>query len=390
MIRYIARRLLQSALLLVLVVTAVFIIFQMMPGDVTVMFVQPNIPPEARQELIARLGLDRPAHERYLIYLRALAALDLGTAFPSATFRGGRPVAEIIAERLPRTVLLFALVVVAEYAIGYALGKRIAWRRGRWSEYLATITGVTLLNVFTPVAALVFLWLFALRFAALPFGGWQDYAVWRPFIERGLVSNDVFVPMLVTIVLFAAWMPLAWRATREMDDRPRRRAARIGLTGVFAAGAFAWWERTGLGMLALDVLRHMTLPLLTLVTLGFAGPMLVMRDSMLETMREDFVLTARAKGLRDAQVRDRHVARTALLPIITSFALSVALAVDGALITETLFSWPGMGHALLRSALEQNFPVTMGVVLVLALAVLTAHLVVDVLYAWLDPRIRYE
>lgn len=142
-------------------------------------------------------------------------------------------------------------------------------------------------------------------------------------------------------------------------------------------------------MLAADVLRHMTLPLLTLVTIGFAGPMLVMRDSMLETMREDFVLTARAKGLPEHVVRDKHAARTALLPIATSFALAVALAVDGALITETIFSWPGMGHALLRSVIEKNFPVTMGVVLVLAAAVLVAHLIVDLLYAWLDPRVSH-
>ena len=151
--------------------------------------------------------------------------------------------------------------------------------------------------------------------------------------------------------------------------------------------AVGWWWRAGLGPLAADILHHMALPLLTLVLIGFAGPMLVMRDSMLETMREDFVLTARAKGLPDSVVRDRHAARTALLPIATSFALAVALAVDGALITETIFSWPGMGHALLRSVVEKNFPVAMGVVLVLAAAVLVAHLVVDVLYAWLDPRV---
>lgn len=390
MIRFIARRLLQSLLLLFLIVTAVFGIFQLMPGDVSAIFIQPDIPPEARQQLMERLGLDRPAHERYLTYLKNLVRLDLGTAFPSATFRGGRPVREIIIERLPRTVLLFALVVVVNYAIGFVLGKRIAWRRGRWSEYAATLTGVTLLNVFTPVAALFFLWLFALRFGYFPFGGWQDYAIWRPFFERGLVSNDVFVPMLLTLLLLLAWGLLLLRATRDIDNRRGRRAARVLGLAVYAAGTALWWRQAGLSVLALDVMRHMALPLMTLVTLGFAGPMLVMRDSMLETMREDFVLTARAKGLRDSVVRDRHAARTALLPIATSFALAVALVVDGALITETLFSWPGMGHALLRSALEQNFPVTMGVVLVLAVAVLLAHLAVDVLYAWIDPRIHHE
>lgn len=390
MMRYIGRRLLQSAVLVFFIVTAVFFIFQVMPGDISVMFIQPGIPPEARDALIARLGLDRPAHERYFDYLRQLAAFDLGTAFPTATFRGGRPVVEIIAERLPRTVLLFALVVIVNYALGFALGKRIAWRRGRWPEYAATVTGVTLLNVFTPVAALFFLWVFALRFGLFPFGGWQTYDRWRPFIERGLTSNDVFVPMIGTAIFGGIWSLLLWRATRDADGRRLRRAARAAGLLVLAAGAALWWQQTGLSVLAADVLRHMTLPLLTLVTIGFAAPMLVMRDSMLETMREDYVLTARAKGLPDRVVRDRHAARTALLPIATSFALAVAFVVDGALITETLFSWPGMGHALLRSVLEQNFPVTMGTVLVLATSVLIAHLVVDLLYAWMDPRIRYE
>jgi peptide/nickel transport system permease protein len=390
MTRYVLRRLLQSAVLLALVVTAVFVVFQVMPGDVTAIFIQPDIPPEARQALIAQLGLDRPAHERYLAYLGGLVRLDLGRAFPTPTFQGGRPITAIIGERLPRTVLLFLVVVVANYALGFTLGKLIAWRRGRWSEYAATVTGVTLLNVFTPVAALFFLWLFALQLRRFPFGGWQDYALWQPFFERGLTSNHVFVPMLVTGILLLVWILCLWRATRDLDHRRARAAARAGGLAAYGAGTLWWWDRAGLGVLALDVLHHMTLPVLTLVTLGFAGSMLVMRDSMLETMREDYVLTARAKGLPDRAVRDRHAARTALLPIATSFALAVALVVDGAVITEMLFSWPGMGHALLNSVLEQNFPVTMGVVLVLAVAVLLAHLLVDLLYAWLDPRIRYD
>lgn len=390
MARYLTRRLGQSALLLFLVVTAVFFIFQVMPGDITAILIQPDIPPEARQALIAELGLDRPAPERYMKYLGGLLRFDLGRAFPTPSFQGGRPVAAIIAERLPRTVLLFLVVVILSYAIGFTLGKLIAWRRGQWAEYAATVAGVTLLNVFTPVAALFFLWLFALELRRFPFGGWQDDALWRPFVDRGLTSNDVLVPMLLTGFLLVAWLLLLRRATREIDHRRGRAAARAAGTLVYLAGALWWWERAGLGALALDVLRHMTLPVLTLVTLGFAGSMLLMRDSMLETMREDYVLTARAKGLPDRAVRDRHAARTALLPIVTSFALAVALVADGAVITETLFSWPGMGHALLSSVLEKNFPVTMGVVLVLGVAVLLAHLLVDVLYAWLDPRVRYD
>ncbi|MEQ1756930.1 MAG: ABC transporter permease [Vicinamibacterales bacterium] len=389
MTRFLVQRLLQSLVLLVLVIAAVFLIFQVMPGDITTVMVSPETPPEARQAVIERLGLDRPVHERFAIYMRGLVQFDLGAAFPTASFHGGQPVTAIIAERLPRTVLLFVVVVVVNYALGFAIGKRIAWRRGGIAELLPTAIGVVLHNVFTPVAGLVLLWLFALRFGLFPFGGWQDFTRWRPFIERGLTSNDVFVPMIGTGAFFVAWTLLLLRSTSGMDRPSMRRAARAAGFAVFVVGALVWWQRTALLPLALDVLYHMTLPVLALVLIGFATPMLVMRDSMLETMRDDFVLTARAKGLPDRQVRDRHAARAALLPIATSFALAVALVVDGAVITETLFSWPGMGQALLRSVTEKNYPVTMGVVIVAGTTVLLAHLIVDLLYAAIDPRVRH-
>ena len=390
MARYIAWRLLQGVFLLFLMVTAVFFTFQVMPGDLTAIFIQPDIPPEAREALIARLGLDQPIHVRYAAFFRDFVHFDLGVAFPTPSFRGGRAVTDIIAERLPRTVLLFVVVVLVSYVIGFTLGKTIAWRRGQWVEYAATLAGVTLLNVFVPVAALFFLWLFALKLGRFPFGGWQDFALWRPFLDRGLTSNDVMIPMLVTGLLFIAWLVLLSRVMREIDHPLSRSLLRPAGLGFYLAGALWWWSRSGLGVLALDIFWHMTLPVLTLVTLGFASSMLIMRDSMLETMREDFVLAARARGLPDRVVRDRHAARPALLPVITSFALAVALVVDGAVITETLFSWPGMGHALLRSVLERNYPVTIGTTVVLAGAVLMAHLIVDILYAYLDPRIRYD
>lgn len=388
MIRFLIRRILQSLLLLSLVIAAVFLIFQVMPGDITTVLISPETPPEARDAIIARLGLDRPVHERFIRYIGGLLRFDLGAAFPTASFRGGRPVLEILLERLPRTALLFVVVVVVNYSLGFAIGKRIAWRRGGLSELVPTGIGVILHNIFTPVAGLILLWLFALRFGLFPFGGWQTFPRWRPFIERGLTSNDVFVPMIGTGVFFVAWTLLLFHATRDIDRRQLRLPIRVAGILAFTAGAFLWWQRTALLPLAFDVLYHMTLPVTALVVIGFATPMLVMRDSMLETMRDDFVLTARAKGLPETQVRDRHAARAALLPIATSFALAVALVVDGAVITETLFSWPGMGHALLRSVTEKNYPVTMGVVITAGTTVLLAHLIVDLLYALLDPRVR--
>jgi peptide/nickel transport system permease protein len=285
--------------------------------------------------------------------------------------------------------VLFSVVVLLNYTIGFQIGKRIAWHRGRLTELLPTAAGVVLYNVFTPLAALVVLWLFALELGLFPFGGWQTFPVWRPYVTNGLTSNDVFLPMLGTGLFAVAWAVLLVSATRSVDRDVSRLTLRVAGLAVLSIGVLWWWQRAGLLSLAVDVVYHMVLPAATLVIIGFASPMLVMRDSMLETMRDDFVLTARAKGLSDRQVRDRHAARAALLPIATSFALAVALVLDGAVITETLFSWPGLGQAMLRSVVEQNYPVTIGMVLVTGVAVLTAHLVVDLAYAAIDPRVRH-
>jgi peptide/nickel transport system permease protein len=124
--------------------------------------------------------------------------------------------------------------------------------------------------------------------------------------------------------------------------------------------------------------------------ISFAGTMLLTRNSMLETLREDYIMAARAKGLPDSVVRDHHAARNALLPVVTSFVFSLAFALDGGIITETIFSWPGMGRTLLEAAQVEDIPMAIGALVFTGVLALVAHLVADVLYAYLDPRIRYQ
>ena len=133
----------------------------------------------------------------------------------------------------------------------------------------------------------------------------------------------------------------------------------------------------------------MVLPIVTLALISFAGTMLLTRNSMLETMREDYVLAARAKGLPEKEVRDRHVARNALLPVVTSFVFSLAFAIDGGIIIESVFSWPGMGQTLVSAATTEDVPLAVGAFVFVGIFVLLAHLLADVLYVYLDPRIRY-
>ena len=170
-----------------------------------------------------------------------------------------------------------------------------------------------------------------------------------------------------------------------------RNAGAFVITGVVVAAAVSAgaWAATDIGGLAADIIKHMVLPVLTLTLISFAGAMLVMRNSMLETMREDYVLAARAKGLPDKVVRDKHAARNALLPVVTSFVFSLAFAIDGGVITETIFAWPGMGFTLVDATTKEDLPLAVGAFVVTGTLALIAHLVADVLYAYLDPRIRY-
>jgi len=134
----------------------------------------------------------------------------------------------------------------------------------------------------------------------------------------------------------------------------------------------------------------MVLPVATLTLISFAGTMLITRNSMLETLREDYIMAARAKGLPEKEVRDRHAARNALLPVVTSFVFSLAFAIDGGVIIEAIFSWPGMGRTLLDAVLSEDLPLAIGAFVFVGVFALVAHLVADVLYVYLDPRIRYQ
>ena len=135
---------------------------------------------------------------------------------------------------------------------------------------------------------------------------------------------------------------------------------------------------------------HMGIPLIALITIGFAGSMLLMRDSMLDTIKEDYITTARAKGLPEKVIRDHHAARTALLPLTTSFVLAIAFSLDGAVIIEQIFSWPGIGMTLVGAVSSQDYPLAVGAYTFLGIFALIAHYIADILYAVLDPRISYH
>ncbi|MYB50526.1 MAG: ABC transporter permease [Dehalococcoidia bacterium] len=383
MLGYLVRRTWQMALTLFLILTVTFLLVQAQPGDYASFYaLNPDLPPDIREQLRATFGLDRPLWQQYLIHMRNTLTGDFGVSFGHFP----RPVMEVLAERLPRTLVLFVSATAASFYIGFLLGKAIAWRRGGFLEYAATITGTTLFTVFTPAFALMMIWIFAFKLGWFPVGKFLDPLVWR---NSDVTANSVFTLMLITAVAFIAFAFWVMFTLRRSDRIGMRRLA-VPIIMVGALVIPLVWSLSGIGFLASDILKHMVLPIATLTLISFAGTMLLTRNSMLETVREDYVMAARAKGLPEKQVRDRHAARNALLPVVTSLIYSLIFAIDGSVIVESVFSWPGTGMTLLEAVRTEDLPLVMGAIVFIGLLSLLAHLIVDVLYVYLDPRIRYR
>lgn len=382
MTRYVLRRLFQIVITFFLFQTLTFFLLYAQPGDITDQYLMnPDIPPETRERIRAELGLDKPPHLQYLQYLKNFMTGNLGISFSNYP----RPVIDVIFERLPRTLVLFFSATVISFYVGFALGKVLAWRRGGVFEYGTTIFGVTMYTVFTPWFALMMIWLFAFKLDLLPTGKFITPSFWR---DAPVSANEIFHRMIYSGLGGGVVALIAYTLLRRVPPPVRRMA---GLLSLLVGGlvAVAPWLQSELGPYALDILKHMVLPIITLTLISFAGTMLLTRNSLLETMREDYILAARAKGLPEGVVRDKHAARTALLPVVTSFVFSLAFAIDGGVITETIFSWPGMGLTLLSAVTQEDIPLAMGAFSFTGILALFAHLVADVLYAYLDPRIRY-
>jgi len=381
-IRFIGVRVLQMVVIFVVFLTVVFTLLQAQPGDITDQLVSnPEIPPEARQLLAERLGLDQPVWKQYLSYLRNFATGDLGVSFSQYP----RPVSEIVLERMPRTIFLFLAAVLLAYWLGFHAGKFLVWRRGTTSEHAVNVVGVSLYTVFQPWFYLVMIYLFSFILGWFPAGKFIEFTVWR---GSPYTVNEVFHRLLLSIALGLVVLVAARRATRAIGAPMTRRLARWAVTAGVLASWWAYWITSPMWNYAWDILWHSFLPVTTLALVIFGGVMLLMRSSMLETLREDYVFTARAKGLPDRVIRDRHAARNALLPVVTSLVIALAFVIGGGIIAENIFSWPGMGDTLLDASVVGDVPLATGALAFIGVLALVGHLVVDVLYMFLDPRIR--
>jgi peptide/nickel transport system permease protein len=382
-IRYVIVRIVQMVVIFVVFLTILFGMLHAQPGDFTNQLVgDPRIPPEARLQLAQQLGLDQPLWRQYVSYVTNFFRGNLGVSFSHYP----RPVSDLVLERAPRTLFLFLTATLTSYGLGYWAGKYLAWRRGKATEHAVNVVGVSLYTVFQPWFYLMMIYLFAFILGVFPTGGFIDHQIWRDAPYR---VNEVFHRLLLTILLTVlAIVAVRLLARRLGHPRTRRLAGRGGTAGVLVL-LLGYWVTSPMSTYAFDIVWHTILPVFTLTLVIFGGAMLLMRSSMLETLREDYVFTARAKGLPDRYVRDRHAARNALLPMVTSLVLALAFVIGGGIIAENVFSWPGMGLTLLEAAQVGDIPLATGAFAFIGLLALIGHLVVDILYMYLDPRIRH-
>lgn len=326
---YLARRIVYTLILIWAVITVNFIIFALLPGDPIQAYVQSlkKVDEAKYKQLLEHFGLTKPLHERYLLTLKNLLTFNFGISF-----HFGSSVTAVIMNRMINTLILMGLSTVISIVIGMLIGVLVAYKRGGLFD--TTIVTGSLLTYSVPIFFL----------------GW----------------------ILITIFcLELKWFPTALEQPVEWNRQPP----------------------TNLLELISGRLYHLVMPTMTLVLFSVGGWILLTRAVILETINDDYVVTARAKGLKERTVLYRHVLKNASLPLITNIALAFAGMVSGAMITETLFSYRGMGlltYKAIMSGGGPDLPMLNAIFYILALCVIFANLIADILYGIIDPRIRYS
>jgi peptide/nickel transport system permease protein len=271
-------------------------------------------------------GLDRPLHEQFITYLYNLFSGRLGISFVSQRY-----VSDEIIERLPNTILLMGSSTILSIGLGISLGVSAGSHRGTKRDVATVTIGL---------------------------------------LTEGL---PVFFLGLLLLLTFAYYLPIATG----------------GLINFPVAGTISRPPPADLLGYIVDMLWHLTLPMITLVVISFGGYALIVRNLMTDVLTQDYILMAKAKGLEPRSIVYRHGLRSVLPPISTMIGLSLAGIVGGAVITETIFSWHGVGRYLYEAILQSDYPVMQGTFFLLSLVTILANLAVDFMYGILDPRIRY-
>lgn len=382
MAAYILKRLVSGVIALFLFVSVVYFAVQIyLPGDYASQFTL-GLSQSEMEELRANLGLNLPIWQRYFNWLSNVLRGDLGYSFSS--FGQGPPVIEVIKGALPATLLVFGIGSILAFLIGFWLGKVTAWRGPGFISSSATFASITLYTSFPPWLAFLLVYFLFYRFT----GGLRTVST---SARGGLFSpiryeqGPMMLRLLALLLIIAAAVliiNLLLRANLKWS---------IPDLLIFLLVVGLWvgsWYALGIEADAIKIMRDASLPIITFTLLSFGEIMLIMRTTMVDTLHEDYILTARAKGLRESQVRDRHAARNALLPVMTRMIVTFPFLLAGAVMVEQVLAWSGMGTTLFLAVGTQNITLTVGMLLVIGLFSLFLRLILDIMHALLDPRIR--
>ena len=322
MISYIVKRLLFMIPLLIGITIICFVVMHLAPGSPTDMETQmnPRVSAEMKERLRAMYDLDKPLHQQYLIWVKKLLVLDLGTSFSS----DHRPVTDKILERLPITISLNILSMLLILLIAIPIGVFSAVHQNSFFDRITSV-----------------------------------------FVFTGFAMPTFWLALLL-MILFGVqlgWLPIS--GIRSLN-----------------------YEYLPAGMAFLDLIKHLVMPVLLSAFGGLAGFSRYMRANMLEVIRQDYITTARAKGLPEWIVIYKHALRNALLPLVTILGLSVPGLIGGSVIFETIFAIPGMGQLFYMAVMSRDYPTVMGILFIGAVLTLLGNLLADISYALVDPRIR--
>ena len=334
MLRIIGRRLLFLIPTLIGLSILLFAWVRALPGGPAVALLGEKATPEAIARVNELYGFDRPLLEQYFVWITRLLQGDFG-----ASIQTNRPVLEEFLRRFPATIELSVMALIFAVGVGIPLGYWAARRHGKFSDHASVV--LSLVGITIPVFFLAFIlkYVFAVQLGWLPSDGRQN-----PRIDATHPTG------------FYVWDGLI---TGELD----------------AAG---------------DAILHLVLPALALGTIPLAIIVRITRASVLEVQNADYVRTGRAKGVGSSTLRNRFILRNAMLPVITTIGLQTGLLISGAVLTETVFAFPGIGSFLARAIFTRDFPVLQGFIIFIAIAYALINLAVDVSYSVIDPRVRVQ
>ncbi|HSM08781.1 MAG TPA: ABC transporter permease [Gemmatimonadota bacterium] len=327
LLRYAGRRVLQAIPLLLGILTLTFVLMHAAPGDPTATYLTDNVSPEVVEQTRARLGLDEPVPVQYVKWIRAFAVGDFGRSYVA----GEPEVRDKIGAALPNTLLLGLVSLAMIFVVGGLIGVIQAVRQYSVSDTTLTIGSLALYSM--------------------------------PGFWLGL---------MLQIAVSSGWWPdaLSLPVSGMIDVRDHSSMTLV--------------------QQALDVARHLVLPTVALGLASAAGIARYMRGEMLEVIHQDYVRTARAKGLSERRVIFRHALRNALIPIVSLLGLYLPVLIGGSVVIEKVFAWPGMGLLLYDSVYARDYPTVMAATFLFGAIVVVGNLISDLLYAAADPRIRYE